>query len=255
MATPTPIRIRSLHTLRRKEKKRMGLTIVTTESGVRLFTYDEASDIPGFVFGKGHVDQIPEGYEGLSGKWMVISPFSPRPWEVLDKVEEKEIDSLKEEFWGPDISVRATKTMTRDQARARAQARAQRVRDTVRVRVMIIPERFREFPVLDNYIKGGLGDRALIATMVDGNQQVRFTEGKLGNPNDNFDTEPELVEQGHPTVIEGYQFKLLDLIDETDDLSLAEGVSWMPVAAGEWMRLRREIKKQEKEESKKKSKK
>lgn len=135
----------------------MGLTIITTENGVRLFIYDEALDIPGFVFGKGHVDQIPEGYEELSGKWMVISPFSPRPWEVLDKVEEKEVDPLVEEFWGPDIPLRATRTMTRDQARAKAQARAQRMRDTVSVRVMIIPERFREFPVLNNYIKGGLG--------------------------------------------------------------------------------------------------
>jgi len=224
----------------------MGLTITTTENGARLFTYDMATDIPGFIEGKSNVDQIPEGYGELSRRWVVISPFLANPWTLLDKKVEEIVDGLKEEFWGPDIPLRATKTMTRKQARAKAQARAQRIKYTVSVEVMGIPESYRGFPVLDNYIKGGLGDRALLAVMKDDKEEVRFTGGRLGNPNENFNVIPELVRQGHPHVLEGYQDELLDLIDETDDLSLGEGVIWMPIASGEWGRLKREIERQKK---------
>ena len=198
----------------------------------------------------------------LEGLWWRVTPFNAAPWTALGVPEEPPPDPLLEEFWGPPIPLRATDTMTRGQARAREQARQQSIDDTVSIALFPLPETFRlggvEFPVADNYVRGGAGERAVMAMMADGHVWVRFVQGNVGNTHDNYSALPGLVVQGHPNVLTGYQQNLLQAIDRDNDLDLANlknadgdnvldvdgepiPIVWMPTIAPLWIRLCAEI--------------
>lgn len=203
----------------------------------------------------GNFAQVPaEGFGEWGGWWGKTMISGGFPWEQLSVTGAPAENPLFVEFWGPQIPLRATRDMTRQQARAKEQARRESIDDTASIEVFEIPPKFFEF-----YTETGLGTRAIVAYLPS-TVQVRFTAGSLGVVHDNYDAKPGQVVKGHPNVFEGYQSKLLREIDETDNLDLANvkdadgdnvldadgnpiPITWMPAIAPQWIALRAEIQK------------